>query len=131
MVKKRKDIQETTTYDQPVILEEAGHESELLSCLKEIRNYDGVNGYILRDSTSASIDLKDPTKIVDYAIFSSSSIDAAKELAKIFDIGEMKNTVFEGKNAKMLSLVLDANKISVFMEKNADTEKIIRKLSPL
>jgi hypothetical protein len=37
----------------------------------------------------------------------------------------------EGKNVKMLSFTVEENKISVFMDKNADSEKILRKLRSL
>lgn len=36
--------------------------------LQEIKEQEGIIGYIFRNSKSASIDLKDPTKIIDYAL---------------------------------------------------------------
>jgi predicted regulator of Ras-like GTPase activity (Roadblock/LC7/MglB family) len=128
MVKKRKDAQETTTLNEPIVIEETTPVNNLRASLEEIKNYEGVVGYILRNSTSASIDLKDPTRIIDYAILSSSAIDASKELAELFDLGDAKNIRVEGKNVKMLSLTMDESKISVFMDKNAVDEKILRRL---
>ncbi|MDH5755011.1 MAG: hypothetical protein OEY95_07425, partial [Candidatus Bathyarchaeota archaeon] len=96
-----------------------------------IKDYNGVIGYILRNSTSAAIDLKDPTKIIDYAILSSSALDASEELSELFHLGEVKNIVVEGKNVKVLSLTIGENRISVFMEKNADSKKVLRKLHAL
>ncbi len=128
MVKKKKEAQEATVYNQPIILEEKGQENELSARLEEIRNYEGVMGYILRNSTSASIDFDDSAKIADYAIFSSSSAEAGKELSEIFQIGQVANVMIEGKNAKMLSLLINTNRISIFMKNDADTEKILKRL---
>jgi predicted regulator of Ras-like GTPase activity (Roadblock/LC7/MglB family) len=128
MTKKRKNEQEVTTIVEPIALEETTSVSSLRSNLEEIKNYDGVVGYILRNSTSASIDLRDPGKIIDYAILSSSAIDANQELSELFGLGNAKSVVIEGKNVKMLSLTIDESKVSVFMEKNADNAKILKKL---
>jgi len=128
MTKKRRNEQEVTTIVEPIALEETTSVSSLRSNLEEIKNYDGVVGYILRNSTSASIDLRDPGKMIDYAILSSSAIDANQELSELFGLGNAKSVVIEGKNVKMLSLTIDESKVSVFMEKNADSAKILKKL---
>lgn len=128
MTKKRRNEQEVTTIVEPIALEETTSVSSLRSNLEEIKNYDGVVGYILRNSTSASIDLRDPGKMIDYAILSSSAIDANQELSELFGLGNAKSVVIEGKNVKMLSLAIDESKVSVFMEKNADSAKILKKL---
>lgn len=127
MVKKKKGFQEVKAAE-PIVIEEATSASGLRANLEEIKTYDGVIGYILRNSTSAAIDLKDPTKIIDYAILSSSALDASEEISKLFDLGEVANVIVEGKNVKVLSLTVGENKISVFLEKDADCEKILRKL---
>jgi hypothetical protein len=131
MVKKRKNDQEVATMSEAITLEGTPSVNDLRASLEEIKNYDGVVGYILRNSTSASIDLKDPTKIIDYAILSSSAIDASKELSDIFDLGNAKSIVIEGKGIKMLSMIIDENKVSIFMEKNADSERILQRLNVL
>jgi len=128
MVKKKKTYQETATAAEPIAIEETTSMSNLRANLEEIKAFDGVIGYILRNSTSAAIDLKDPTKIIDYAILSSTALDAAEELSEFFDLGEMKNITVEGKEVKVLSLTVGENKISVFVEKNTDCGKISRKL---
>jgi len=130
MVKKKKRVQEVAAVAEAVTVE-ATPANHLRECLEEIKTYDGVIGYILRNSTSATIDLKDPTKLIDYAILSSSTLDTSEELSELFNLGDIKNTVVEGKDIKMLSLTIDENKISVFMEKNADCEKVLRKLHTL
>jgi len=102
--------------------------NNLRAKLEEIKTYDGVVGYILRNFTSAAIELKDQTKIIDYAIISSSALDAGEELSKLFDLGAVKDIVVEGKGVKVLSLTVGENKISIFLEKDADCEKILKKL---
>lgn len=125
--KKKKNVQETTTVNEPIAVEEA-IENNLRESLEEIKAYDGVIGYILRNSTSAAIDLKDPTKIIDYAILSSSALDASETLSEDFNLGNVNNIIVEGEDVKMLALTVDENKVSVFMEKEADCEKILKKI---
>jgi predicted regulator of Ras-like GTPase activity (Roadblock/LC7/MglB family) len=128
MVKKKRSFQEVAAVAEPVTVEETISVNNLRANLEEIKTYDGVVGYILRNSTSAAIDLKDPTKIIDYAIISSSALDAGEELSKLFDLGEVKDIVVEGKGVKVLSLIVGENRISIFLEKDADCEKILKKL---
>jgi predicted regulator of Ras-like GTPase activity (Roadblock/LC7/MglB family) len=128
MVKRKKETEEITTTDEPVAIETATCQDKLRTSLEEVKTYDGVVGYILRNTTSASVDLKDPAKIVDYATLSSTAFEATEELSEIFEIGNLKDIIVNGKNLKMLSLIVDENKISVFMENNADTEKVMRKI---
>jgi len=128
MVKKKRSFQEVAAMAEPVTVEETISVNNLRANLDEIKTYDGVVGYILRNSTSAAIELKDPTKLIDYAIISSSALDASEELSKLFDLGAVKDIVVEGKGVKVLSLTVGENRISIFLEKDADCEKILRKL---
>jgi predicted regulator of Ras-like GTPase activity (Roadblock/LC7/MglB family) len=128
MVKRKKETEEITTTDEPIAIETATFQDKLRTNLEEVKTYDGVVGYILRNTTSASIDLKDPAKIVEYATLSSTAFEATEELSEIFEIGNLKDIIVNGKNLRMLSLIVDENKISVFMENNADTEKVMRKI---
>lgn len=128
MVKKKNEELETTIVSEPTLIETADDESNLRANLEEIKKYDGVVGYILRNTTSASIDLKEPAKIIDYAILSSTTFDATEEVTDLFELGRVKSITVNGKNAKMLSLTVEKNKISIFMENKADTEKILEKL---
>jgi predicted regulator of Ras-like GTPase activity (Roadblock/LC7/MglB family) len=128
VVKKRRDFQEIETVEEPLAVEETATGKNLRTSLEEINNYPGVVGYILRNTTSAAIDLKDPSRIIDYAILSSSALEASKDLSNLFNLGEVKDILIEGKDTKMLAIEIDENKISVFMEKNADTQRISRRL---
>jgi predicted regulator of Ras-like GTPase activity (Roadblock/LC7/MglB family) len=136
MVKKEQD-QETAS---PLVVDddEIGTTSEeedqtytdLSNKLAEIRNNNGVIGYILRSTTSATIDLKEPEKIVEYAIFSSQALDSSREISDLFELGDVKSVLIEGKESKALCMSIEGNKISIFMEKNADDADILKKISP-
>jgi predicted regulator of Ras-like GTPase activity (Roadblock/LC7/MglB family) len=128
MVKKKKETEELTTADEPMTIEIAACTDKVRTNLEEVKSYDGVVGYILRNTTSASVDLKDPAKIVDYAILASTAFDATEELSEIFGISGLKDITVSGKNLRMLSLIVDESKVSVFMENNADVEKVLRKI---
>jgi len=128
MVKKKRGFQEVAAAAEPVTVEENISLNNLRANLDEIKTYDGVIGYILRNSTSAAIELKDSTKLIDYAIISSSALDASEELSKLFDLGAVKDIIVEGKGVKVLSLIVGENRISIFLEKDTDCEKILKKL---
>lgn len=125
---KKRSAQEVSVVTEPAAVEEAASVNDLRASLEEVKTYDGVIGYILRNSTSAAIDLKDPTKIIDYAILSSSALDASEELSELFNLGEVKDIVVKGKDVKAVSLIIGENRISIFMEKGVDSERILRKL---
>jgi len=111
---------------EPIAIDLTVSVDDLRAKLEEIQKQDGVIGYILRNTSSASIDLKDPAKLIDYALLSSSALDASEELSELFALGNVRSVLVEGKNIKMLSLIVDGNRISVFMEKNVDSE-VLRK----
>ncbi len=96
--------------------------------IDKVKTKDGIIGYILRNSKSASIDLKDPTKIIDFAVLSSSALEASEELSNTFELGDVKQIVVEGNNVKLLSFTVEENKVSVFMEKNVDHNRIHKDL---
>jgi len=127
MVKKR-SIQETVVAE-PVAVEHARAPYTIHDLLEEIKTYEGVIGYIQRNSKSASIDLKDPTKLVNYALLSSATMDTATQIAGLFDMGETKSVVLNGKDAKMLCLTINEDKISVLFENNAEVDRVLKKLT--
>ena len=96
--------------------------------IDRVKEKEGVIGYILRNSMSASIDLKDPTKIIDYAVLSSSALEASEELSNTFELGDVKYILIEGNDVKFISFVEDENRVSVFMEKNVDHKRIHKDL---
>ena len=126
--KKRKDGLQTTETAEPMVIENATFESTLRANLEEIRNYDGVVGYILKNTNSASIDLKDPAKIIDYAILSSTTFDSTEELSKLFNLEGIENSIIKGKNLKMISLTIEKNRISVFLENSSDLDRVLKRI---
>lgn len=96
--------------------------------IDKVKTKEGIIGYILRNSTSASIDLKDPTKVIDYAVLSSSALEASEELSKTFKLGDVKHVLVEGNKVKLLSFTVEDNKVSVFMEKDVDHSRVHKDL---
>jgi len=129
--KRKKKKSETTNEVEKLTTESEEKEGEtekLKAKLEVINSKPEVIGYILRNSRSATIDAKDPSKIINYAILSSSTIEAAEELSNTFKLGEFNRVIVEGIDANFLSVSIGENSISVFMNKKADIEKIYKQL---
>lgn len=126
---RRKAAQEMTA-ETPIIEEkiETTNANQLRETIEKIKEQPNIVGYILRNTSSAAIDLKDPSKIIDYAIISSSALEAAENLTKLFNLGAAKHVIVQGKDVKMLATTIGENKLTLFMEKTVDHEKILKKL---
>jgi predicted regulator of Ras-like GTPase activity (Roadblock/LC7/MglB family) len=111
-------------------LEENEIYSDLTDKLAKIRKKSGVVGYIIRNATSAAIDLEEPEKLFEYAIFSSQLLDSSQEISDKFKLGDITNVLIEGKQNKALCMNIKGNKISIFMEKDADDADILKQISP-
>jgi predicted regulator of Ras-like GTPase activity (Roadblock/LC7/MglB family) len=96
--------------------------------LREIKDQEGIIGYILRGPKSASIDLKDPTKIIDYAVLSSTAFDAGRNMTEALQMGEVDTIVVESEEMKLLSMNIINHRLSIFMEKNVDHNKLYKNL---
>jgi predicted regulator of Ras-like GTPase activity (Roadblock/LC7/MglB family) len=131
---KKKSLTETASAimmedDEPEdTIQEDEEFTALSETLKEIRKIKGVLGYILRGTTSATIDLKEPEKIVEYAILSSQALDSSREISEQFKLGETESILIQGKDIKTLSLLIGENKVSIFMEKDADDADIMNRI---
>jgi predicted regulator of Ras-like GTPase activity (Roadblock/LC7/MglB family) len=131
---KKKSLTETASAimmedDEPEdTIQEDDEFTTLSETLKEIRKIKGVQGYILRGTTSATIDLKEPEKIVEYAILSSQALDSSREISEQFKLGETESILIQGKDIKILSLLIGENKVSIFMEKDADDADILNRI---
>jgi len=133
MVKKKRSIHETATaviVDDVTSDEEEQVFADLCRNLAEIRKEKAVVGYIVRNATSATIDLKEPEKLVEYAILSSQVLDSNQEVSDLFELGDVQSILLEGKEIKALCMVIDENKIGIFMEKDADHADILKRVSP-
>jgi len=96
--------------------------------LQEIKDQEGIIGYILRSSKSASIDLKDPTKMIEYAVLSSTVFDTSSDLTNTLQIGAITTILVESEKTKLLSMNVNDNRLSIFMEKNVDHNKLYKNL---
>jgi len=102
--------------------------TDLAASLAEIRKLDGVRGYILRSDTSAIIDLTEQEKIIEYAILSSQISESSVEMAKQFNLTDVESVLVEGKTVKMLCINMSRNRVSVFMDKIATHDSIIKRI---
>jgi len=104
---------------------------KLHELLQEIKDQEGIIGYIMRGSKSASIDLKDPTKIIDYAVLSSTVFDAGQNLTETLQMGEIDTIVVESEETKLLSMNSNNHRLSIFMEKSVDHNKLYKSLKKI
>ena len=101
---------------------------ELQEKLQEIKNQEGIIGYILRSKKSASINVKDPAKIIDYAILSSAVFDVSQNMTEALQMGEVDTIVVESEETKLLSMNINNHRLSIFMEKSVDHNKLYKNL---
>jgi hypothetical protein len=94
--------------------------------LKKINGRKNVLGYISRTPKTATIDLKDPTKVINYAVLSYSSYEACERLSEIFKLGDFEKVIVKGKIVNMLSFNINKNRISIFTDKDEDLEEILK-----
>ena len=128
MARKEKGSQQTAAIAETAVIE-ATPVNKLRTSLEEIKMYDGVIGYISRNSTSVAVDLKDPTKIIDYAVLSATAFERGQDISAMFEIGEVDGIIVEGENTKILSRVINGHRLSVFMGKNVDHIKLCKDLN--
>jgi len=104
-------------------IESLGAALEKMAMAEEERwleSREGIIGYIYRDSTSASVELRDPSKTIEYAVLSATARECGEYLANTFNLGDVKTVVLEGGDIKMLLLIFGNHRLSIFMEKNVD-----------
>jgi len=143
MVKSR-NLNDTITVEEEIVIEtqevqedivspaenEDPEYANLLGAIQEIRKRTDVVGYILKGDSKATVDLNDSEKIIEYAMLSSQTFEAAKALAETFRIGDSESMLIEGKDLKVLCLDLGGNKISIFMENGTDHTGILKAIMP-
>jgi len=96
--------------------------------LANIKTREGVIGYILRNQKSASVDIEDPSKMIDYAILSSTVLDSGEYMTTTFELGKVNHILVEGEDVKVLLLTIGDQRISVFMNKKVDHNAIYEDL---
>ena len=122
------DAEEEEQVDWAPRIEEPTSIVGLRTSLDRIKSRPGIIGYIVRGPTSASVDVKDPSKIIDYAALSAEAMESSDSLSESFDLGKMCSIVLEGKNAKILLLKKGEQELTVFMEKSVDHNAIYKEL---
>lgn len=131
--KKRRSIHEANT---PLIIEDTIQYDEeetfarIGKKLAELRKTKEVTGYILRNTTAATIDLQEPEKLVQYAILSSQTFESAQEIADQFELGEVEAATIEGINTKLLCINKNEIKITIYMEPKTDHKEIQKEITP-
>ena len=133
MVRKRSTHPATTTITtdgspMSLTLEDENVFAELRSNLAEINTVHGVKGYILRNSTTAVIDLQNAEKLVEYALLFSETVDCIRDISQLFSLN-ITNVVLEGKKLKMLCMIKGGNNLCIFVEKNVEYADIFRRIS--
>ncbi len=96
--------------------------------LANIMAREEIIGYIFRNQKSASVDIKDPNKMIDYAILSSTVLDSGESMTSTFELGKVNRILVEGEDVKVLSLTVGDQRISVFMNKKVDHNVIYKNL---
>jgi predicted regulator of Ras-like GTPase activity (Roadblock/LC7/MglB family) len=132
MLKQKTQVEISTESPEsaPVISvgEDSSVFSSLAASLAEIRKLKGVMGYILRNNTSAIIDLTEQEKLIEWAILFSQISESSIEIAKQFNLADIESVLVEGKCVKVLCMSIDDNRIGIFMERTATHAWIIKRI---
>jgi predicted regulator of Ras-like GTPase activity (Roadblock/LC7/MglB family) len=126
--KKTTQIEVEEQVDWAPKIEEQNHAVDMRPTLEKIKTREGIIGYIIRGPTSASVDVKDPSKIIDYAALSAEATESSENLSNLFEMGKIKDIILESKNLKILSFKKGEQEVSIFMEKTVDHEDIFGEL---
>ena len=96
--------------------------------LDRIKSDEGIIGYILRSAKSASIDIKDPSKIIDYATLSSTALKSGENISEVFGLGDVSTVVLEGNETKVLAMSVGDFRVSIFMRSDVDHNRLYENL---
>jgi predicted regulator of Ras-like GTPase activity (Roadblock/LC7/MglB family) len=132
LLKQKTNNQSASEFSNSTAVISVGDESpifiDLAASLVEIRKLDGILGYILRNNTAAIIDLTEQDKIIDYAILSYQISESSSEISKQFNLTNINSVLVEGKTVKVLCLNISDNQISIFMEKTANFDSLMKRI---
>jgi predicted regulator of Ras-like GTPase activity (Roadblock/LC7/MglB family) len=101
---------------------------ELQQKLQELKDQEVILGSILRGAKTASIDLKDPRKLIDYAILSSTAFEESQNMTETLQMGEPKKILLESEDTKLLAMNVNNHRLSIFMEKSVNHNKLYKNL---
>jgi len=132
LLKQKTNDQSATELTDSTAVISVGDDSpmfvDLAASLVEIRKLNGIMGYILRSNTAAIIDLTEQDKIMEYAILSNQISESSSEILKQFNLTDIKSMLVEGKTIKVLCINISGNQISVFMEKTANFDSLMKRI---
>ena len=132
MLKQKTNDQSATELPDSTAVISVGDDSpkfvDLAASLVEIRKLNGILGYILRNNTAAIIDLTEQDKIIEYAILSHQIFESSNEISQQFNLTDIKSVLVEGKTVKVLCINILDNQISVFMEKTANFDSLMKRI---
>jgi len=60
---------------------------------------------------------------------SATAFEAGQDMSAMFEIGEVDSIITEGEDTKILSRVVNDHRLSIFMEKNVDHNRLCKDLS--
>lgn len=101
---------------------------DLRACLEEISTYEGVRGYILRNSAAAVINFEAKTKTTEYALLSSQAFETCDKLGEIFSLGGTIKLLVECVDVDMHCMVVGDAMVSLFLAKDVDLAEVLAKL---
>ncbi len=104
---------------------------KLKPMLVELRKENELQGYILRNSTQAIIDLNNPKETAELALLATQLIDTSENLLRTSNQEQMKSVVFEGSILKALCMKIGSNQISIFMSKSVNHERIMERFASI
>jgi predicted regulator of Ras-like GTPase activity (Roadblock/LC7/MglB family) len=110
------------------VAEENSVFANLAATLSEVRKLKGVTGYMLRNNTSAIIDVTPKESLTDYAVLSSQIHESALATAKQFNLAEVESVLVEGSAAKVLCMSVGDNRLSIFMDKTCGHAWIVKRI---
>ena len=86
---------------------------------------EGVLGYILKNDSTATINLKDSQKTVEYALLTSQAFDAIKEFSNLFSLGKLESATIECATLKVVLVKIGEYTLNVFMGKTVEPQKVL------
>lgn len=102
--------------------------NKLLLILAEIQKNNKIR-FILRNSTQAFADLNKSTELTQLALLATQLFNSSEKLLSVCDQKVMKSAVLETSRMRILCLSISGNQLSIFMEKNVDSQRIIERLT--
>lgn len=124
---KKKLVEESAA---PVIVacgaEETSAFDAVHEILREICSFVGVQGYLIKDDNTATINLENSEKTVPYAMLASQAFESAKEL-EVCRSGS-STLMVDCADLKLLCATVEGAAVSIFMEKEVDHTKILSML---